>query len=310
MPARPIWRGYLRLALVSCPVALWNARHDRSAVRFNMINPETGNRIKMVTTDAETGKELERRDLVKGFEFRKNEYLLLTDDDLNSVKVESSAVMTVEKFVDSASIDLVYYDSSYFLAPDGKAGRDVYAVLREAIAKIGNDRHFPGRDFPARANHCSASNGRWPHGSTLHEDRDLNSPKELFDGMAEIKTDPEMVQLATQLVQRQVGKYESADLEDRYETRLRAIIDAKLKGEGIDTEADVPVEATSNVVDLMAALKNSLSQSSAADAPKGKKAAEVRQIGKKLVVKGGRSATERAEKAPPQAATRSARKRA
>jgi DNA end-binding protein Ku len=92
MPARPIWRGHLRLALVSCPVALWNARHDRSAVRFNMINPETGNRIKMVTTDAETGKELERRDVVKGYEFRKNEYLLLTDDDLNSVKVESSAV--------------------------------------------------------------------------------------------------------------------------------------------------------------------------------------------------------------------------
>src|ERR1700722_9131840 len=123
MPARPIWRGHLRLALVSCPVALWNARHDRSAIRFNMINPETGNRIKMVTTDAETGKELERSDLVKGYEVRKNEYLLLSDDDLDSVKVESSAVMTVEKFVDAASIDPVYYDSSYFLAPDGKAGR-------------------------------------------------------------------------------------------------------------------------------------------------------------------------------------------
>ena len=97
MPARPIWRGHLRLALVSCPVALWNARHDRAAIRFNMINPETGNRIKMVTTDAETGKELERRDLVKGYEFRKNQYLLLSDDDFDSVKVESSSVMTVEK---------------------------------------------------------------------------------------------------------------------------------------------------------------------------------------------------------------------
>ena len=117
MPARPIWRGHLRLALVSCPVALWNARHDRSAIRFNMINPETGNRIKMVTTDAETGKELERRDLVKGYEFRKNEYLLLSDDDLDSVKVESSAAMTVEKFVDSASIDPVYYDFELFSGP-------------------------------------------------------------------------------------------------------------------------------------------------------------------------------------------------
>jgi DNA end-binding protein Ku len=121
MPARPIWRGHLRLALVSCPVALWNARHDRAAIRFNMINPETGNRIKMVTADAETGKELERRDLVKGYEFRKNQYLLLSDEDLDSVKVESSSAMTVEKFVHTASIDPVYYDSSYFLAPDGEA---------------------------------------------------------------------------------------------------------------------------------------------------------------------------------------------
>jgi DNA end-binding protein Ku len=309
MPARPIWRGHLRLALVSCPVALWNARHDRSAIRFNMINPETGNRIKMVTTDAETGKELERRDLVKGYEFRKNEYLLLSDDDLNSVKVESSAVMTVEKFVDSTSIDPVYYDSSYFLAPDGKAGRDVYAVLREAIAKTGMTA--VSRVVISQRERTIAlrpmGDGLIAH--TLHEDRDLNSPKELFDGMAEIKTDPEMVQLATQLVQRQVGKYESADLEDRYETRLRAMIDAKLKGGGIEVEADVPVEATGNVVDLMAALKKSLGQSPAETPSMGKKAADVRQIGQKLPVK-GKSAAGRAEKDPPQAATRSARKRA
>ena len=307
MPARPIWRGHLRLALVSCPVALWNARHDRSAIRFNMINPETGNRIKMVTTDAETGKELERRDLVKGYEFRKNEYLLLSDDDLDSVKVESSAVMTVEKFVDSASIDPVYYDSSYFLAPDGKAGRDVYAVLREAIAKTGMTAI--SRVVISQRERTIAlrpmGDGLMAH--TLHEDRDLNSPKELFDGMAEIKTDPEMVQLATQLVQRQVGKYESADLEDRYETRLRAMIDAKLKGEGIDVEADVPVEATSNVVDLMAALKNSLGQSPAEATSKDKKVADVRLITQKPPIKGGKSV---AAKDPSQAATRSAPKRA
>jgi DNA end-binding protein Ku len=102
-----------------------------------MINPETGNRIRMVTQDGETGKELERRNLVKGYEFKKNTYLLLTDEDLESVKVESSSVMTVEKFVDTDSIDPMYYDASYFLAPDGKSGEDVYAVLREAISETG-----------------------------------------------------------------------------------------------------------------------------------------------------------------------------
>ena len=91
----------------------------------------------MITQDAETGKEVERRDLVKGYEFRKNQYLLLTDDDFDSVKVESSSVVTVEKFVDAGSIDPMYYDSAYYVAPDGDAGRDVYAVLREAIARTG-----------------------------------------------------------------------------------------------------------------------------------------------------------------------------
>src|SRR5690242_2235602 len=100
MALRPIWRGHLRLALVSCPVALYNARHDRAGIRFNLINPETGNRIRMVTQDAETEKEVERRNLVKGYEFRKGQYVLLSDEDFESVRVESSSVMTIEKFVE------------------------------------------------------------------------------------------------------------------------------------------------------------------------------------------------------------------
>jgi DNA end-binding protein Ku len=114
-------RSPLRLALVSCPVALYNARHDRAGIRFNLINPETGNRIRMITQDGEIGQELERHSLVKGYEFRKGKYLLLSDDDLDSVKVESSSVMTIEKFVDTVSIDPVYYDSAYYLVPDGDA---------------------------------------------------------------------------------------------------------------------------------------------------------------------------------------------
>ena len=308
MPARPIWRGHLRLALVSCPVALWNARHDRAAIRFNMINPETGNRIKMVTTDAETGKELERRDLVKGYEFRKNQYLLLTDEDFDSVRVESSSVMIVEKFVESASIDPVYYDSSYFLAPDGEAGKDVYAVLREAITKTGMTAL--SRVVIAQRERTVAlrpvQGGLMAH--TLYEDRDLNSSKDLFDGLDTIRTDPEMVQLATQLVQRQAGRYESADLEDRYETRLRAMIDAKLKGEGIDLEDEAAAAPASNVIDLMAALKKSLGQSPAGMAaqPKRKKAADTRQTGLKLPIKGGKDG----EKVAAQAPSKPSRRRA
>jgi DNA end-binding protein Ku len=259
MAQRPIWRGHLRLALVSCPVALYNARHDRASIRFNLINPATGNRIRMVTQDAETEEELQRRDLVKGYEFRKNQYVLLNDEDFERVKVESSSVMTVEKFVEAESIDPVYYDAAYHLAPDGDAGRDVYAVLREAIAKTG--KVALSRVVISQRERTIAlrpvDEGLMAH--TLHEDRDLNSGKELFEGMEGIKVDPEMVQLATQLVQRQSGKYDASDLEDRYEKRLRALIDAKLKGEGIEA-GEEPEIVTSNVVDLMATLKKSLGQ--------------------------------------------------
>ena len=273
MPARPIWRGHLRLALVSCPVALWNAKHERAAIRFNLINPKTGNRIRMMTVDAETNEELQRRDLVKGYEFRKDQYLMLTDDDFDSVRVESSAVIAIEKFVEVDSIDPIYYASSYYLAPDGDAGRDVYAVLHQAIAETGRvalarvvigqrERTIAVRSMPG---------GLVAH--TLDEQRDINEARTIFGDSPEAKTDPEMVQLARQLIDRQTSKCDPADLEDRYETRLRAMIDAKLKGEGIDlTEPAEPDR--SNVIDLMAALKKSLGDAAEAKPPAAKKPAK------------------------------------
>jgi DNA end-binding protein Ku len=259
---RPIWRGHLRLALVSCPVALYSAKHDRSTIRFNMINPETGNRIKMLTVDAETEKELQRRDLVKGYEFKKNHYLLLSDTDFESVKVESSSMMTIEKFVEKNSINPIYFNASYYLAPDGNAGRDVYAVLLEAISDTGRvalSRVVIGQRERTIAL-MSTDGGLVAH--TLDEQRDINDAKQIFDDVAEVKTDPEMVQLAKQLIDRQTAKYDPSDIEDRYETRLREMIDAKLKGEGIDLSEPAEPDRT-NVVDLMAALKKSLGESPA-----------------------------------------------
>ncbi|HEY6439234.1 MAG TPA: Ku protein [Acetobacteraceae bacterium] len=280
MPARPIWRGHLRLALVSCPVALWNAKHDRAAIRFNMINPKTGNRIKMTTVDSDTEEEVQRRDLVKGYEFRKGQYLLLEDMDFESVKVESSSVMSIDKFVEVNSIDPIYYASSYYLAPDGDAGRDVYAVLLQSIAETGRialarvvigqrERTIALRAMPG---------GLVAH--TLDEQRDINDARTTFGDIADIKTDPEMVQLAKQLIDRQTTTYDPADLEDHYETRLRAMIEAKLKGEGIDvSEPDEPDR--SNVIDLMAALKKSLGETAEekpAEAKKPAKEAKVKDV--------------------------------
>ncbi|MGC1408100.1 MAG: Ku protein [Acetobacteraceae bacterium] len=273
MPARPIWRGHLRLALVSCPVALWNAKHDRAAIRFNMINPKTGHRIKMMTVDSDTEEEVQRRDTVKGYEFRKGQYLLLEDTDFESVKVESSSVMAIDKFVEVNSIDPIYYAGSYYLAPDGDAGRDVYAVLLESIAETGRialarvvigqrERTIALRAMPG---------GLVAH--TLDEQRDINDARAVFGDVSDIKTEPEMVQLAKQLIDRQTTDYDPSDLEDHYETRLRAMIEAKLKGEGIDvSEPEEPDR--SNVIDLMAALKKSLGESAETKAAPAKKPAK------------------------------------
>jgi DNA end-binding protein Ku len=261
MAQRPIWRGHLRLALVSCPVALFNAKHDRSTLRFNLINPETGHRIRMLTVDAETDEPVNRKDLVKGYEFKKNTYLLLNDEDLESVKVESSSMMSIEKFVEAGSIDPLYYDTTYYLAPDGDAGRDVYAVLYEAIAKTG--RVALSRVVLGQRERTVAlrpmEGGLVAH--TLHEQRDINAAKDIFEDAISVKIDPEMVKLATQLIDRQTTTYDPSDIEDRYETRLREMIDAKLKGAGAyEPKDDMPDH--SNVVDLMAALKKSLGQTS------------------------------------------------
>jgi DNA end-binding protein Ku len=259
MAQRPIWRGHLRLALVSCPVALFAAKHERNAIRFNMINPDTGNRIRMVTVDAETGKELSRRDLVKGYEFSKNRYLLLSDADFDSVKVDSSSIMTIEKFVDADSIDPVYYEESYYLAPDGDAGADVYAVLRDAIAQTG--RVALARVVIAQRERTIGirATDQGLVAQTLSEQRDMNNAADIFSAKSGEKSDPEMVKLAVQLIDRQTGRYDPSDVEDRYETRLRAMIDAKLKGEGFDREQP-PAEDRGNVIDIMAALKKSLGE--------------------------------------------------
>lgn len=265
----PIWRGHLRLALVSCPVALYTARHDAANLHFHFINPETGHRVRSVTQDAETGEEISRGDLARGYEFEKDQYVLLDDADFELARIESSTTMTVDKFVASDSIDPVYFDASYYMAPDGDAGQDVYVVLRDAIAKTG--RVALSRVVIARRERAVAVMplGRGLVLHTLHEAREVNDPKVLFANVPGIKPEPDMIALATQLIDRQTAAFEPSDMEDRYEARLRKVIEGKLKGKGLKPEPEP--EAESSVIDLMAALKKSLDQGkkkpAAADKP-------------------------------------------
>ncbi len=259
MAERPIWRGHLRLALVSCPVSLHSVLRASGDLHFHFINPKTGNRVRMVTLDSETDKEVSRQDLVKGYEYEKDRYVLLDEKDFASARIESSSIMTVGKFISRETIHPIYFDTSYYLVPDGEAGQDVYVVLRDAIAASG--KAALSRLVISRRERAVAilplDEGMVVH--TLHEPRELYAYDKLFERIPDQRPDAEMVKLARQLIERQEGKFDPADTEDRYESRLRDVIDAKLKGEGIQPE-DIEEPRGDNVIDLMAALKRSLGQ--------------------------------------------------
>ncbi len=278
---RPIWRGFLRLALVSCPVALYSAHHAAAELHFHFINPKTGNRVRMVTLDAGSEEEVRRSDLVKGYEFRKDTYVLLDDSDFERAKVESSEVLNLDRFVPADSIEPVYYDDSYYMLPDGEAGADVFAVLREAIGRSG--RIAMSRLVLARRERSVALMPMGPglvlH--TLHDPKEINDPAALFDELGKPKLDADLVKLAVQLVERQAAAFRPEDMEDRYEARLREVIEAKLRGEEIEPAEEEPDR--SNVMDLMSALKKSLG-APAAEKPK-RAAAKPKPATKKAAAK-------------------------
>jgi DNA end-binding protein Ku len=255
---RPIWRGFLRLALVSCPVALYSARHASAELHFHLINPKTGNRVRMITLDASTDQEVSRSELVKGYEFKKDTYVILDDADFERAKVESSTVMSLDKFVSADAIDPVYYDDSYYVLPDGDAGEDVYPVLREAMTRTG--RVALSRVVLARRERSVAimPMGKGVVLHTLHDPKDINDPQDLFSEIRSGRLDNSMVKLAIQLMKRQESEFRPDDMEDRYEARLREVIAAKLRGEEEPEPEEEPDR--SNVIDLMTALKQSLGQ--------------------------------------------------
>ncbi|HYZ22370.1 MAG TPA: Ku protein, partial [Rhodopila sp.] len=258
MVSRPIWHGHLRLALVSCPIALYSAVRGSGGLHFHLINPETGHRVRMVTLDAETGKEVARRDLVKGYEFEKDCYVLLDDADFEQARIDSSSILTINKFVEANAIDPVWFDAAYYVAPDGDTGRDVFAVLRDALRKTRSAAlsHVVIARRERAVAILAAGKGMVCH--TLHDPHEIVDAAPLWDDIPDIRPTPDqdiadMIGLAAQLIARRNGRFQPEDTIDRYEARLREVIEAKLKGEGITPE---PPEEPSrdNVIDLMAAL--------------------------------------------------------
>jgi len=252
---RPTWEGHLRLSLVTCPVALYSAVERSADVHFNLINPKTHNRIRMQTVDAGTGKPVERAQLVRGFAVSKNKYVLFDKEELDAVKLESTRNIDIEEFVDANTIDRIYWDEPYYLAPDGKTGIEAYAVIRAAMEK--QDKVALGRLVLHQRERMCALEPR-DGGillTTLRSHDEIRSSEAVFDSHLP-KPEARMLAIAEKIIEQQEAKFDPTEFKDRYEDALRDLIARKKKGEKL-VSAEAP-EGEEKVVDLMEALQKSL----------------------------------------------------
>jgi DNA end-binding protein Ku len=268
MAARPSWQGHLKLSLVTCPVAMYTGTSAAGDIHFNLLNPATMNRIKMVTTDPETGP-IDRSELVKGYQVEKDRYIVLTDEEIKSVRLESSKTITIERFVDADDIDRLYWDAPYFLAPNSDLGAEAFAVIREAMAS--SNKIALGRVVMHTRERLIAlePRGKGILAYTLRTRDEVKNPAEYFENIKDVTPDPAMVEIASRIIEQQEGPFEPKKFRDRYEDALRELIARKQEGLA-PKAAEEPGDT--NVVDLMAALRASLQKSAPASA-KGKKAA-------------------------------------
>lgn len=256
MATRPTWQGYLRLSLVSCPVALYTATSRTSDVHFNMLHKETMNRIRMIPTDPETGP-VDRSEIVKGYEIEKGHYVVVTDEEIKNVRLETTRTLDIEKFVDLGDIDRLYWNDPYFLVPDGDMAVEAFTVIREAMEKSG--KVALGRLVMHQRERLMALEPRDKGilAYSLRSNREVKDAKEVFDRIPNEKPNPQMVDIAARIIDQLEGPFDPSKFNDRYEDALRSLIKEKEKGHKI-AKVEEPREA--EVIDLMEALKRSLGQ--------------------------------------------------
>lgn len=256
MAPRANWKGFLRLSLVTCPVALYPATSDTEKVSFNQINRKTGHRIKYLKVDAETGDEVTSEDIVKGYKVDTDTYIEVTKDELGDIALDSTHTIEIDEFVPKADIDSRYLIRPYYLVPDGKVGHDAFAVIRETIRSM--DKVAIGRVVLTNREHIIAleplESGLM--GTLLRYPYEVRSEKEYFDDIQDVKLTKDMLDLAKHIVEKKSGAFEPELFEDHYETALIDLINKKRAGAPIAAKATP--KAGGNVINLMDALKKSL----------------------------------------------------
>jgi DNA end-binding protein Ku len=258
MAPRPIWTGHLRLSLVSCPIRLYPATSRSERISFHLLNPKTGNRAVMRPYDVETGQELDRGELVRGYEFAKGQYVIVTEAELDEIEIALSRTIDLMRFVDPDEINIVYLDTPYYVAPDGKIAEETFAVLREAMDRAG--KAGIGRVVLTSREHPLMLR---PHDKgmvmmTLRHADEVQADAELFEEIGDSQPAKEMVELALHIIRQKSGRFDPKELAgDRYQEALRRLVERKIKGEKpVIAKAAEPAK----VVNLMDALRRSLEE--------------------------------------------------
>src|SRR5712672_1962880 len=247
MAPRANWKGFLRLSLVTCPVALYPATSDTEKVSFNQINRKTGHRIKYAKVDAETGEEVASDDIMKGYKVDTDTYIEVTKEELDDIALESTRTIEIDEFVPKADIDNRYLIRPYYLIPDGKVGHDAFAVIRETIRNM--NKVAIGRVVLTNREHIIALEplGKGLIGTLLRYPYEVRSAKEYCDEVQDVKVTKDMLDLAKHIVNRKSGRFQPDKFEDHYESALVDLINRKRAGKPI-TPKEHP--AAGNVVDL------------------------------------------------------------
>ncbi len=255
MAPRAYWKGYLKLSLVSCPIAIFPATSEREKISFHQLNKETGNRIRYRKVDSETGDEVEQADIIKGYEVAKGEYIELDPEELEAVAIESRRTIEIDEFVPKTEIDDIYMRDPYYIVPDGEVGQQAFAVIREAIRKEG--MVALGKVVFTSREHIIAleARGKGLMGITLRYPYEVRKQDEYFETIEDEKVPKDMLELAMHIVDTKRGKFEPLKFEDEYEDALQDLLKKKQKGEKIE-RAKEPTR--SNVVNLMDALRQSV----------------------------------------------------
>jgi DNA end-binding protein Ku len=272
MAERTVWKGHIKLSLVSCAVGLYPSTSSGGKIRFNTLNRKTGNRVKRQFIDSETEEVVESEEQVKGYLVGKGSYIQVEDEELDALKVESTHTIDIESFVPRDEVDERFLDTAYYIAPTDKVSNEAFCVIRDAI----RDKGMAGiaRIVLARRERMILLEplDEGLVGTTLHAADEVRDEDKVFDDISEVKYPKEMKDLAAHIIESKAAHFDPKQFDDRYEEAVAELLKSKQAGKPMKDE---PAEKPSNVVNLMDALKRSVSAEKAGSA--GKKAAPAKK---------------------------------